>query len=100
MASSDGSKRKRTAKIEVGWPVPERLRGTREIKDYDLPCGKMAHVIHHCLYESCEPTYLKLFTGIKENGFRISAPIREVYPNDPRVVPPDPIITEIFVPVN
>lgn len=94
------SKRERTAILEVAWPVSGMVKGTREIKVYELPGGKMAHVIHHGLYKSCEPTYLKIFTWIKENGFRISPPIREVYPNNPRVVPPDPIITEIFVPVN
>jgi AraC family transcriptional regulator len=91
---------KGTAAIEVAWPVSGTVRGTREIKVYELPGGKMAHVIHHGPYESCEPTYLKLFAWIKEKGFRISGPIREVYPNNPRAVPPDSIITEIFVPVS
>jgi hypothetical protein len=38
--------------------------------------------------------------AIKEKGLRISGPIREVYPNDPREVTPDEIIKEIFVPAN
>jgi effector-binding domain-containing protein len=61
---------KGTAIIEVACPVSGTVKGTREIKVYELPGGKMAHVIHNSPYESCEPTYLKLFTWIKENGFR------------------------------
>ena len=58
----------------------------------------MARTIHYGPYESCESTYLKLFAWIKEKGLRISGPIREVYPDDPREVPPEKIIAEIFVP--
>jgi effector-binding domain-containing protein len=59
----------------------------------------MVHTVHKGPYESCEPTYLKLFAWIETKGLLISGPIREVYPNDPRVVKPEEIITEIFIPV-
>jgi len=90
---------KGTATIEVAWPVSGKDKGTKVMKVYELAGGKMAHATHHGPYESCEPTYLKLFSWIKEQDLRISGPIREVYPNDPREVPPEKIITEIFVPV-
>jgi len=91
---------KGTAQVEVAWPVSGTIRGTKEMKVYELPGGKMVHTIHYGPYETCEPTYLKVFAWIKEKGLQISGPIREVYPNDPREVPPDKIMTEIFVPVN
>ena len=91
---------KGTAVVEVVWPVSGTVKGTKEMKVYELPGGKMAHTIQYGPYESCESTYLKLFAWIKEKGLRISGPIREVYPNDPREVPPEKIITEIFVPVS
>jgi effector-binding domain-containing protein len=91
---------KGTAQVEVAWPVSGTVKGTKEMKVYELPGGKMVHTIHYGPYETCEPTYLKLFAWIKEKGLQISGPIREVYPNDPREVSPDKIITEIFVPVN
>jgi effector-binding domain-containing protein len=75
------------------------VKGNREINVYELPAGNMAHTVHRGPYESCEPTYLKLFAWIETQGLQISGPIREVYPNDPRAVKPDEIITEIFVPV-
>jgi AraC family transcriptional regulator len=91
---------KGTAAVEVAWPVSGTVKGTKEMKVYELSGGTMVHTIHYGSYESCESTYLKLFAWIKEKKLRISGPIREVYPNDPREVSPDKIITEIFVPVS
>jgi len=91
---------KGTATVEVAWPVSGTVKGNQEMKIYELPGGKMVHTVHKGPYESCEPTYLKVFAWIESRGLRISGPIREVYPNDPREVRPDEIITEIFVPVS
>lgn len=90
---------KGTAEIEVAWPVAEPVKGTKEIKAYELPGGQMAHITHKGPYASCEPTYLRLFSWIEEKGLVISGPVREVYPNDPREVAPEEIVTEIYVPV-
>jgi AraC family transcriptional regulator len=88
-----------TAEVEVAWPVNEPVKGTKEIKAYVLPGGRMAHVVHKGPYPTCESTYLALFTWIEDEGLTICGPIREMYPNDPRVVPPEEIITDIYVPV-
>jgi len=90
---------KGTAEVEVAWPVNEPVKGTKEIKAYVLSGGRMAHVVHKGPYETCEPTYLALFAWIEEKGLTICGPIREMYPNDPRLVPPEDIITDIYVPV-
>ena len=37
--------------------------------------------------------------GSQDHGLTINGPIREVYPNDPREVPPEEILTEIYIPV-
>jgi len=91
---------KRTAVVEIAWPVTGDIKGSRAIKTYDLPGGKMVHTVHRGPYETCEPTYARLFSWIAEKGLSISGPIREVYPNDPRAVQPEEILTEIYVPVN
>jgi len=91
--------KKGTARVEVAWPVFGIVKGYREIKAYTIPGGKMVRTVHHGPYESCEPTYQKLFTWIETKGLHISGPIREVYLNDPRLVKPEEILTEIFVPV-
>jgi len=59
----------------------------------------MAHAIHKGQYETCESTYLVLFAWIEKQSPTICDPIRKAYPNDPRTVPPEQIITEIYVPV-
>lgn len=91
---------KGTAVIEVIWPVTGPAQGSGDIRVYELPGGKMVRTVHHGPYESCEPTYLKLFAWIGEHNLRISGPVREFYPNDPQTVKPEEILTEIFVPVS
>ncbi len=90
---------KGTAIIEIAWPVAGNAKGNREVRLYDLPGKKMAQRIHRGPYEACEPTYLSLFAWIFKKGLTIAGPIREVYPNDPREVKPEEVITEIYVPV-
>ncbi len=58
----------------------------------------MAKILHKGPHEECILTSEKLFSWIAENGKRIVGPIREIYLNDPREVPPEEITTEIYVP--
>ncbi|MDD1651629.1 MAG: GyrI-like domain-containing protein [Methanomicrobiales archaeon] len=88
-----------TADVEVAWPVAGPVKGTGEIRAYTLPGGKMARIVHHGPYEACEPTYQRLFAWISAKRLSISGPIREIYLNDPREVPPEQILTEILAPV-
>jgi AraC family transcriptional regulator len=88
-----------TADVEVAWPVAGAVKGAGEIRAYTLPGGKMARIVHHGPYKACESTYRRLFTWIEENGLRIVGPIREMYLDDPREVPPEQILTEILAPV-
>ncbi|MDD5142044.1 GyrI-like domain-containing protein [Methanoregula sp.] len=88
-----------TARVEVAWPVTGPASGSGDIRRYTLPGGKMVHVIHKGPYDSCESTYLSAFAWIEQRGLTISGPIREIYPNDPREVPPEEILTEIYIPV-
>jgi AraC family transcriptional regulator len=87
------------ADVEIAVPVSEKIEGTDEIKCYELSGGKMAKIIHKGPYEDCGPTYDRLFAWLEENGKKIVAPIREVYLNDPREVPPEEILTEIHAPI-
>jgi AraC family transcriptional regulator len=88
-----------TADVEVAWPVAGVVKGAGKIRPYTLPAGKMARILHHGPYEACEPTYRRLFAWIAGKGLRITGPVREMYLNDPREVPPDQILTEIQAPV-
>jgi AraC family transcriptional regulator len=88
-----------TADVEVAFPVPEGTVPGPGMEVYTLPGGRMARTFHRGPYEACEPTYLRLFSWLEERGLAIAAPMREVYHNDPREVPPEEILTEILVPV-
>ena len=93
-ADSEGS-----ADVEVAWPVAARMDGTDEMKCYELPGGKMAKIIHKGSYQDCESTYEKLLAWLARNGKAVVGPLREVYPNDPREVPQEEILTEIYAPI-
>ena len=90
---------KGTALIEVAWPVTGTVAGSGDIRVSTLPGGKMMRTVHKGPYETCEPTYLALFSWIEKQNLQIAGPIREIYPNDPREVRPEEILTEILVPV-
>lgn len=71
-----------------------------EIGLYELPGGKMAKIVHKGSYEECIHAYEELFSWIAEQGRSIVGPVREVYFNDPREVPPEEILTEIYAPLD
>ncbi len=66
----------------------------------NFPEARWQVIVHKGPYEECSPTYEKLFSWIAEKGKRIVGPIREVYFNDPREVPPEKILTEIYAPLD
>lgn len=90
---------KGTADVEVVWPVSGTVHGSGAIRVYELPGGRMVRAVHHGPYETCESTYLAVFSWIESHHLRVAGPIREMYPNDPREVKPEEILTEILVPV-
>ena len=87
------------ATVEVAIPVLEKGEDTDSVRFYELPGGKMAKIIHKGPYEEVGPSYEKLFTWIEQNGKKVIGFTREVYLNDPREVPPEEILTEIYVPI-
>jgi AraC family transcriptional regulator len=90
------------ADIEVVVPISEivEITDNEEIRGYELPGGKMAKIVHQGPYEGCINAYDVLFSWVSEKGKRIIGPIREVYFNDPREVPPEEILTEIYAPID
>ena len=93
-ADSEGN-----ADVEVAWPIAVEMEGTGEMTCYELSGGKMARIVHKGPYQACESTYEKLFAWIAQNGKIIAGPLREVYLNDPREVPEEEILTEIYAPI-
>ena len=88
-----------SADVEVVIPVSNVVDGEGDITCYELPGGQMAKIVHKGPYEKCAPTYKKLFEWIAENHKKVVGPTREIYMNDPRQVPPEEILTEIYAPI-
>jgi AraC family transcriptional regulator len=88
-----------TADVEVAFPVLPGTRPGPGMNVYTLPGGRMARTFHKGPYEDCEPAYMELFAWLQEHGLTITGPMREMYLNDPREVPPEEILTEILAPV-
>lgn len=97
--AAEEANREGTAKVEIVVPIAAKIDGTDNITCYELPGGCMAKIVHKGPYETCESTYQKLFCWLSENNKRINGPIREVYCNDPREVPQEEILTEIYAPI-
>lgn len=88
------------ADIEVVIPVLKEVDDGDEVKCYRLDGGRMAKIVHRGAYHDVEQAYAKLFAWLAEQGRRIAGNIREVYMNDPRQVPPEELVTEIFAPID
>ncbi len=87
------------ADVEVVIPVSAQIEGNREIDCYELPGGPMAKIAHRGPYEKSAEAYKRLFAWIAENHKKVAGPMREVYLSDPRKVPPEELVTEIYAPV-
>jgi effector-binding domain-containing protein len=90
----------KNADLEVAISISEKVEETEDFKCYELPGEKMAKTVHKGPYEDCGPTYKKLFAWLEENGKRIVGLTREVYVTDPREVPPEEYLTEIYTPID
>ncbi len=90
----------KNADLELAIPISEKAEVAVGFKCYEMPGGKMAKIVHKGPYEDCGPAYEKLFAWIKDNGKRVVGLIREVYLTDPREVPPEEYLTEIYAPID
>jgi AraC family transcriptional regulator len=87
------------ADVEVVIPVANPVQNSDEITCYELPGGQMARIVHKGPYEKSVAAYKKLFEWIAQNNKKVAGPTREVYLNDPRHVPPEEILMEIYAPI-
>ncbi len=87
--------------VEVCQPYSGPALGDPKVVVRDLPGGLMASTIHHGPYATLSEAYDALLPWIKDNGYRVSGPARDVYlqsttggnQNDPACV------TEVLFPV-
>ena len=65
--------------MEVCQPYTGPAPADPKVTVHDLPGGLMASTVHHGPYATLSQAYDALLPWIKENGYRVSGPARDVY---------------------
>lgn len=85
--------------IEICVPIDTAIDGDSSVYQRELEGGTMAVTIHHGPYAEIAPAYQNLTEWISERGHEIAGPPREIYLNDPQIVPPAELLTRIAFPI-
>jgi effector-binding domain-containing protein len=88
------------ADIEIALPVSGRVSVEdpgMEIKT--LPAVRAVSVVYRGPYHGVEVAYNKLFSYTEEKNLETILPSRELYFNDPAVVPEEELMTEVQIPI-
>lgn len=84
--------------IEIGIPVSKKISNKDEIKANEIPAGKFASCLYIGPYSEMKSAYETLGKFMEEKGYEATdvGVAYELYLNDPSVVPPDELQTEIL----
>lgn len=85
------------ADIETCMPV-RKGEDSGEIKVHELPGGKVVTLIHKGPYDTLTRSYEKISTYVKEHGYEVTLPSREIYVKGPGMIlkgKPENYLTEI-----
>jgi effector-binding domain-containing protein len=85
--------------IEICVPVGAAISGDGDVYSREMEGGTMATTVHHGPYEQIALAYHTLTGWISEHGHDIAGPPREVYLNDPQMVPPEELLTRVEFPI-
>lgn len=96
----DGEYKEKDADIEVAFPILGRLNTDDDrIRVSTLNGGRFLSLLYKGPYMGIHEGWSKAYAFAAEKGITLSIPGRELYLNDPCVVPENELITEILVPV-
>ena len=87
-------------RIEICVPVAKTFVGDADIVCRELAGGSMATTLHRGPHARIAPAYHSLASWIADNGHEIAGPPREIYLNDPRLVAPADLLTQIEFPID
>jgi DNA gyrase inhibitor GyrI len=82
-------------------PVPEgtTIELPEGIQQLNLPERMVAWTLYVGPYDKIEPAYGAMMAWVPANGYAFAGPPEEVYLNDPAVVPPEELQTEVCFPI-
>jgi effector-binding domain-containing protein len=71
-----------------------------EVYSTTLVGGAVASTIHHGPYQEITPAYHTITGWVQDHGHQFAGPPREIYLNDPTLVAPEDILTEVQWPID
>lgn len=76
---SHGGSENTALDVEVATPIADSISENDQVKMQDLPKGEVAYVVHHGNYSKLGFIKQNLFEWAYDNGYQLTAPVREVY---------------------
>lgn len=86
-------------RYDVCIPVNPETKSDKLITIKIIPGSEVASTIHTGAYDKIGLTYEKFAKWISDKGYIISGPAREIYLNNPTLIVPESLKTEIQFPV-
>jgi effector-binding domain-containing protein/DNA-binding transcriptional MerR regulator len=97
----DGEYRDEDANFEPCMPIRKKVEADG-IEVHELPAARCATLLHHGPYEELSKSYAKLMKYVKERGYNLTLPTREIYIKGPGMIfrgNPKKYVTEIQLPI-
>lgn len=86
-------------KMEIGFPVKNKIAGSGEIKQSVITKGKYVKLIHHGPYQKVGGTYKQMLAWIKQNNLTVKNESIEFYLNDPHTTKKANLETIVLIPL-
>ena len=96
----DNEYKEKDADMECAIPIAGKVAARDEgLKIHTLPGGTFLSLVYKGPHASLHGAWSRVFAYVEEKQFRIAGPGREVYYNDPALVPETELLTELQLPV-
>jgi AraC family transcriptional regulator len=83
----------------IGMPIAPAAAPVDPLKKGEFNHPKVAVCVHVGPYDKVGETYAKMIAFIDQNGWKVSGPPMEKYIDNPQMVAPDKLRTELVLPV-
>ena len=83
----------------IGMPIAPGAAPVEPLKKGEFNHPKVAACLHVGPYDKVGETYAKMMTFIDQNGWKVAGPAMEKYVDNPQMVAPEKLRTELVLPV-